>query len=114
MSINSINGYKSAYGKEALQAKTQYNPALNNAGQGDSYNSKYKKNKSDSSIISTIALVGVGLFAGYKGKNQIKKVLDNCGKGAQAFKERCPEAGKSLKNACKEVVKSLGMFFKKA
>lgn len=114
MSINGVNSYKSAYGKEALQAKTQYNSAYRNERRNDSFCSKRGKNASDSSLLSTVVLLGVGLFAGYKGKNQIKKIMDNCGKSAQDFAKRCPEAGKSLKNACKDVVKSIGMFFKKA
>lgn len=120
MYINGVNGYKSAYGKEALQTKRQYNQALKNERNADSFNTKYKKKKTDNSALCTIALAAAALFVGYKGKNQIQKAMGKCGKAveetATKFAKKCPnlaQAGSSLKEACKTPVKNVGNFFSK-
>lgn len=108
--VGSTSDYKSPYGKEALRAKTGYNPALNAEGEKDTYLSKTKSEKKDKKIglLATIGLMVASGFAAYKGKAKIQTGLtalkQRSGEWVGKLKTKWPnlsQAGSSLKEACK-------------
>ena len=126
MNLYGIGNYKSPYGSAHLQEQNEinYKQMQDTANDKYDFSKKYKK-RQGINILLTIGLIAGGIFAGYKGKNKIGKLLNtakNCfikEKGNFAakypnFAEGCKgfkNAGKTLLKPFKNLIETVTNFF---